>query len=121
MSIEKFIEDQISKAMAEGEFDNLPGKGQPIDLNAYFQTPESLRLCYSMLKNGDFAPSFHTINHIIYHTSLDAPELVPAEGQARATRAFASIIDKANKMTIPELKGPGWPYADDRGSVIGPF
>ena len=33
-------------------------------------------------KNGDYAPSFHTINHIIYHTSLDAPELVPAEGQA---------------------------------------
>jgi hypothetical protein len=56
MSIEKFIEDQISKAMAEGEFDNLPGKGRPLDLNAYFQTPEDLRLCYSMLKNGNFAP-----------------------------------------------------------------
>lgn len=56
MSIEKFIEDQISKAMAEGEFDNLPGKGQPVDLNAYFQTPEHLRLCYSILKNGDFTP-----------------------------------------------------------------
>ena len=72
-------------------------------------------------KNGDFAPSFHTINHVIYHTTLDAPELVPAEGQARATRAFASIIDHANKMTIPQLKGPGWPYADSRGSVIGPI
>jgi hypothetical protein len=71
-------------------------------------------------KNGDFVPSFHTINHVIYHTSLDAPEMVPAEGQARATRAFAAIIDQANKMTIPELKGPGWPYADDRGSVFGP-
>lgn len=56
MSIEKFIEDQISKAMADGEFDNLPGKGRPLDLNAYFQTPESLRLCYSILKNGNFAP-----------------------------------------------------------------
>ncbi|MDX6694167.1 MAG: hypothetical protein QOF02_1770 [Blastocatellia bacterium] len=56
MSIEKFIEDQISKAMAEGEFDNLPGKGRPLDLNAYFQTPEDLRLCYSILKNGNFAP-----------------------------------------------------------------
>jgi hypothetical protein len=72
-------------------------------------------------KNGDFAPSFHTINHIIYHTTLDAPGLVPAEGQARATRAFASIVDHANTMTIPQLKGPGWPYADERGSVIGPI
>jgi hypothetical protein len=36
-------------------------------------------------KNGSFAPSFHTINHILYHTSLDTPEMVPAEGQQRAT------------------------------------
>lgn len=56
MSIEKFIEDQIKKAMAEGEFDNLPGKGKPIDLDGYFQTPEHLRICYSILKNGQFIP-----------------------------------------------------------------
>jgi hypothetical protein len=56
MSKDKFIEDQISQAVARGEFDNLPGKGRPIDLDAYFNTPEDLRLCYSILKNGDFVP-----------------------------------------------------------------
>ena len=56
MSIEKFVEDQIKKAMAEGEFDNLSGKGKPIDLEAYFQTPEHLRICYSILKNSSFVP-----------------------------------------------------------------
>jgi hypothetical protein len=56
MSIEKFVEDQIRKAMAEGEFDNLPGKGKPIDLEGYFQTPEHLRICYSILRNGSFVP-----------------------------------------------------------------
>ena len=56
MSIEKFIEDQISKAMARGEFDNLSGKGKPVDLDGYFQTPEHLRICYSILKNGNFVP-----------------------------------------------------------------
>ena len=56
MSIEKFVEEQIKKAMAEGEFDNLSGKGQPIDLDDYFQTPEHLRLCYSILKNSRFIP-----------------------------------------------------------------
>ena len=29
-------------------------------------------------KNGNYAPSFHIIDHVIYHTSLDVPELVPA-------------------------------------------
>lgn len=56
MSIEKFIEEQIKKAMAEGEFDNLPGRGQPVDLSAYFQTPEDLRMAYSMLKGSNFVP-----------------------------------------------------------------
>lgn len=50
------IEEQIRKAIAEGEFDNLPGKGKPLDLDGYFQAPEDLRLCYSILKNGDFVP-----------------------------------------------------------------
>ena len=40
-------------------------------------------------KNGNYAPSFHIINHVIYHTSLDTHELVPAEGMSRSIRAFA--------------------------------
>ena len=30
-------------------------------------------------KNGHLAPSFHIINHVIYHTSLDTPELAPTK------------------------------------------
>jgi hypothetical protein len=56
MSVKLSIEEQIKKAMAEGAFDNLPGKGKPLDLDGYFQTPEHLRICYSILKNGDFIP-----------------------------------------------------------------
>lgn len=56
MSIESFIEQQIKKAMAEGEFDDLPGKGKPIDLRAYFDTPEDLRMAYSILKGANIVP-----------------------------------------------------------------
>lgn len=50
------VEEQIKKAMTEGAFDNLAGKGKPLDLEGYFQTPEHLRMCFSILKNGDFVP-----------------------------------------------------------------
>ena len=50
------IERIIREAMARGEFDNLPGKGKPIDLTAYFDTPEEIRLAYSVLKNADILP-----------------------------------------------------------------
>jgi hypothetical protein len=50
------IEDKIREAMDAGEFDNLPGKGQPIDLDAYFATPDDLRLGYSVLKSAKCLP-----------------------------------------------------------------
>lgn len=56
MSIESAIEQRIKEAMARGEFDNLSGKGKPIDLDAYFNTPEDLRMAYSILKSNEFVP-----------------------------------------------------------------
>ncbi len=56
MSIESAIEQKIREAMARGEFDNLPGSGRPLDLDAYFSTPEDLRMAFSILKSSDFVP-----------------------------------------------------------------
>lgn len=46
------IEKIIREAMERGEFDDLKGKGKPLDLTAYFETPEELRMAYSILKNA---------------------------------------------------------------------
>ena len=56
MSIEKFIEEKIQKAIADGEFKNLKGAGKPINLDAYFATPSDVRVSYTLLKNNDFLP-----------------------------------------------------------------
>ena len=52
MAFERIIEAMIKDAMERGEFDNLPGKGKPIDLTEYFETPEEVRLANSVLKNA---------------------------------------------------------------------
>lgn len=56
MSLDQLVEEIIRDAMARGEFDDLPGKGKPLDLDAYFATPEELRLAYSILKNAGHLP-----------------------------------------------------------------
>lgn len=56
MSYETFIEKQIQKAIAEGKFDNLEGKGKPINLDDYFATPEDIRVGYSVLKANKIVP-----------------------------------------------------------------
>lgn len=56
MSIESAIEERIKEAMARGEFDGLSGSGKPLDLDAYFSTPEDVRMAYSILKSNNFVP-----------------------------------------------------------------
>jgi hypothetical protein len=55
-SLEKAVEAIIQEAMQRGEFDDLPGKGKPIDLTAYFDAPEEVRAAYSILKNAGLVP-----------------------------------------------------------------
>jgi len=56
MSLSKFIEEKLKKAIADGEFDNLKGAGKPLNLDVYFNTPEDIRAGYTLLKNNEFVP-----------------------------------------------------------------
>jgi len=56
MSFDKIVESIIQEAMQRGEFDNLSGRGKPIDLTEYFNTPEDVRLAQYMLKNAGMVP-----------------------------------------------------------------
>ena len=56
MSFQKSVDEKIKEAIARGEFDDLPGKGKPLDLDAYFATPEHLRMGYSILKSAEIIP-----------------------------------------------------------------
>src|SRR5262245_23726290 len=56
MLFRKSVDEKIQEAIARGEFDNLPGKGKPLDLDAYFATPEHLRMGYSILKSAEIIP-----------------------------------------------------------------
>jgi len=52
----KAVETLLQEAIQRGDFDNLPSKGQRIDLSDYFNTPEDLRLAYWILKSADVLP-----------------------------------------------------------------
>ena len=52
MVFERIVEALIKEAMERGEFDDLPGKGKPIDLTEYFEMPEEVRLANSVLKSA---------------------------------------------------------------------
>ena len=54
--VDQLVEARISEAQARGEFDNLPGAGQPLPLADEALVPEELRAAYRLLKNAGYLP-----------------------------------------------------------------
>jgi hypothetical protein len=91
-------------ASGSPEFEQLVKKTlQDFNVSVY-KVPEA-RAGGSLGAITPYAPSFHIIDHVIYHTSLDTPELVPAVGLGWSERAFLKIIDETNKMTMAQIRG----------------
>ena len=53
---QKIIEQKIREAQERGEFDNLPGKGEPLNIEDESRIPEELRLSHKILKNANCLP-----------------------------------------------------------------
>jgi hypothetical protein len=54
--IERLAEQRILEAQRKGEFDDLAGKGKPLELDDYSSLPEELRMAYHVLKNARVLP-----------------------------------------------------------------
>ncbi len=54
--IDSLAEEQIQAAIRRGEFDALPGSGQPLALEQDALLPEALRVGYRVLKNAGCLP-----------------------------------------------------------------
>lgn len=67
----RIAERRIIEAIANGEFDNLEGKGKPIDFEDETWIPEDLRMAYRILKNaGCIPPELEFRNEVINVCSL---------------------------------------------------
>ncbi len=55
-AFEKIAEKKIREAMDNGEFDDLPGKGKPLDLEDDRHIPQDIRLAHKILKNANCLP-----------------------------------------------------------------
>ena len=84
MSFDKIVEALIKEAQERGEFDNLPGKGKPIDLTEYFEAPEEIRVAQSVLKNA----------------GMTSPEVQLLKEIAELRQMLAAVMDETKKEEI---------------------
>jgi hypothetical protein len=71
---QRLAEQRILEAQRKGEFDNLPGKGKPLELEDLSWIPQDLRLGYKVLKNAHVLPpevellkDIHTLEDLLKH------------------------------------------------------
>jgi DnaJ family protein C protein 28 len=70
------IDEQIRQAMQRGDFDNLPGKGKPLDLSHNPHEDPGWRITYRMLKeNGYTLPWIETRRAIEFDFENDLKSL----------------------------------------------
>jgi DnaJ homolog subfamily C member 28 len=82
---ESSIEKQIREAMEAGKFDNLPGRGKPLDLSENpFEDPD-LRTAHRLLREAGFAPAF-----IEERKAIDSELEHVRTGLVRAWRLYKS-------------------------------
>jgi Domain of unknown function (DUF1992) len=79
----RIAEERILDAQRAGAFDDLPGKGKPLDLEDLSWVPEDLRIGYHILKNAHVLPPEAELLKDI-HTLEDLLKHVEDEGQRRA-------------------------------------
>ena len=76
-------EERIIDAQRAGAFDDLPGKGKPLQLEDLSWVPEDLRIGYHILKNAHVLPPEAELMKDI-HTLEDLLKHVEDENQRRA-------------------------------------
>ena len=120
------IDELIRKAMEEGKFDNLPGKGKPLAMDDNPHEDPEWSLAYHVLRNGGFSLPWIEARQSIQEdlavarqallrswqwreaalTRKQPHEQVEAEWQ-RAVQTFKEAVDLLNKrITEYNLQAP---------------
>jgi hypothetical protein len=79
----RIAEERILEAQRAGAFENLPGKGKPLELEDLSWVPEDLRIGYHILKNAHvLPPEVELLKQI--HTLEDLLRYIEDESERQA-------------------------------------
>jgi hypothetical protein len=95
---EKIVEERIRRAIEKGEFDDLPGAGEPLALEDDSSVPEELRLAYKILKNAECLPPEVELRKEIEKTEDLLAALPDAAEKYRLLKKLNFLILKVNAV-----------------------
>ena len=97
---ESWIDQQIREAQERGKFDDLPGRGKPLDLapNPYAQEQE---LAFKILKDAGYAPEWIELDKAIRGKLERARATLARRWDWRETR-LRELVDRSDSWSEAE-------------------
>ena len=93
---DKLVEQKIREAQEAGEFVRLEGAGRPVNLEAYFSTPEELRAGFAVLKNAGVLPEEALVLKELNEAAARLEACRDERERERLTRAVRDLQLKYN-------------------------
>lgn len=98
--LDALVEQRISAAAARGEFDNLPGTGEPLEFDDDALVPEEVRVANRIMKNAGFVPP--AVEHL---RALRDLQHEAGSNEDPATRRKLQAKMLALDMALESLRG----------------
>jgi hypothetical protein len=96
--LRKLAEDRIEEAQRKGLFDNLPGKGKPLNLDDDSAVPEDLRLTFKILKNSNCLPVEMELRKEIYNLRQLIDAAIDPETRREMRRELNFLMLRLNLL-----------------------
>jgi hypothetical protein len=90
INFDTLAEQRILEAIERGDFNDLPGSGQPIDLNTDTLVPPEVRVANRILKNAGLAPP----------EILERRDLAELEGAVGRSRPGAERLQLLGRLAL---------------------
>lgn len=111
---DQLVEQRIAEAESRGEFDDLPGRGRPLQLDDDSMVPEELRAGYRLLKNAGYLPPELQLRRDISDVEQLIRQAEDGEHRAALNRRLLYLIQQL-KMQRPDAS---LLYEDDYGDKL---
>ena len=101
---QRLAEQRILEAQRNGEFDDLPGKGKPLELEDLSWVPHELRIGYKVLKNAHVLPpeaellkDIHTLEDLLKHVEDESER----KALAKSIQLKIIRLDLIKRRSLP--------------------
>lgn len=98
--IEDLVEDTVREAQARGDFDNLPGKGQPLRFTENPLVPPHVEMANRLLANAGFAPDWVELAREIDADTSRCRSLATQGREQEARVLFEELVKKTRLFNL---------------------